>query len=62
MKKLDVRFDAETSPIIKKLAERTGDTFSKVARDAMETGLGIMMIRTDGDVSHVNKSLPDKQL
>ena len=42
MKPLNVRFKSETSELIDKLAEKHSETSSRVARDAMRIGLGIM--------------------
>lgn len=42
MQKLNVRFKPETSTLLDKLAEKHKETFSKVARDAMDIGIGVM--------------------
>ena len=42
MKKLDVRFEELTSKIISEMSDKHKKTFSKVARDAITIGLGVM--------------------
>lgn len=42
MQKLNVRFKSETEQLLSDLAEKRNSTVSKVARDAMEFGIGIM--------------------
>ena len=51
MQKLNVRFKPETSKLIENLSKKHNVVASKVARDAITIGLGIMNSKT-GYVSH----------
>lgn len=42
MEKLNVRFESSTSELISELSGKFKETSSKVARDAMTIGLGVM--------------------
>ena len=48
MEKLNVRFSPAYEKLIKEIAEKHDKTFSKVARDAMAIGVGIMQTSNNG--------------